>query len=191
MRNGEDSRGPTEDRQFRWRVVYATGALLVGFAVVLIFWFQVQILLLAFAGVLLGVFLYTISAWLSRWLRTPYSPSVPKIGGGAILIALVTIAAAFGFGYLAGCGRDHLEDVGGLGTAQRNTAAGLIIATQNFDDPGVLVMLTVANAMGIVLLLFLAKTLRHDNPAGGGSFGGGRPHGRGGKEGSQDTKRLK
>jgi len=68
-----------------------------------------------------------------------------------------------GLGYLAGFGKDHLEDVGGLGTAQRNTAAGVIIAIQNFSDPNVFVMLTLANILGIVLLLILAKFLSRDN----------------------------
>ncbi|MFL6229383.1 MAG: sodium:proton symporter, partial [Pyrinomonadaceae bacterium] len=57
----------------------------------------------------------------------------------------------------------HLEDVGGLGTAQRNTAAGVIVAIQNFKDPNVFVMLTLANILGIVVLLFVAKALSRDN----------------------------
>jgi BASS family bile acid:Na+ symporter len=92
-----------------------------------------------------------------------YFRSMLAIGLGPILVGLLTVAVAFGFGYLAGGGKDHLEDVGGLGTAQRNTAAGFIIATQNFNDANVLVMLTVANTLGIVALLFLARALRHDN----------------------------
>lgn len=85
------------------------------------------------------------------------------IGKGAFLVGLAFVAAAFGLGYLAGYGKDHLEDVGGLGTAQRNTAAGVIIALQNFSDPNVLVMLTLANMLGIVMLLFIAKALSRDN----------------------------
>ena len=92
----------------------------------------------------------------------------PSLGGivrsGAILAALLFILVAFGIGYVAGRGKDHLEDVGALGTAQRNTAAGLIVATQNFDDPEVLVMLTVANAVGLVVLITLARFVRRDNP---------------------------
>ena len=61
---------------------------------------------------------------------------------------------------------DHLEDVGGLGTAQRNTAAGMIIATQNFSDPDVFVMLTLANVLGIVMLLAIARFISRDNPEG-------------------------
>jgi BASS family bile acid:Na+ symporter len=53
--------------------------------------------------------------------------------------------------------------VGGLGTAQRNTAAGVIIAIQNFSDPNVFVMLTLANILGIVMLLIVARFLSRDN----------------------------
>jgi BASS family bile acid:Na+ symporter len=93
-----------------------------------------------------------------------YFPNLLKIiGTGAFLVGLLFVLAAFGFGYLAGRGKDHLEDVGGLGTAQRNTAAGVIVAIQNFPDPNVFVMLTLANILGIVMLLFIAKALSRDN----------------------------
>jgi BASS family bile acid:Na+ symporter len=85
------------------------------------------------------------------------------IGTGAFLVGLAFVAAAFGLGYLAGAGKDHLEDIGGLGTAQRNTAAGVIVAIQNFEDPNVFVMLTLANMLGIVMLMFVAKALSRDN----------------------------
>ena len=85
------------------------------------------------------------------------------IGTGAFLVGLAFVAAAFGLGYLAGGGQDHLQDIGGLGTAQRNTAAGVIVAIQNFKDPNVFVMLTLANILGIVLLLFVARALSRDN----------------------------
>ena len=85
------------------------------------------------------------------------------IGKGAFLVGLAFVGAAFGLGYLAGAGKDHLEDIGGLGTAQRNTAAGVIIALQNFSNPNVLVMLTLANMLGIVMLLIIAKALSRDN----------------------------
>lgn len=94
-----------------------------------------------------------------------YFPNMLQIvGTGAILVGLVIVLAAFAIGYFLNKGVDHHEDVGALGTAQRNTAAGLIIATQNFDDPNVLVMLTLANTLGIVMLLFLARFLSRDNP---------------------------
>lgn len=93
-----------------------------------------------------------------------YFPNLMNIiGTGAFLVGLAFVAAAFGVGYLAGAGKDHLEDIGGLGTAQRNTAAGVIIAIQNFKDPNVFVMLTLANMLGIVMLMFIAKALSRDN----------------------------
>jgi BASS family bile acid:Na+ symporter len=93
-----------------------------------------------------------------------YFPNLLKIlGTGAFLVGLLFVLAAFGLGYLAGWGKDHLEDVGGLGTAQRNTAAGVIVAIQNFKDPNVFVMLTLANMFGIVALLVIAKMLSRDN----------------------------
>ncbi len=94
-----------------------------------------------------------------------YFPNmIAIVGTGAILVGLAFVAAAFGIGYLAGAGKDHLQDVGGLGTAQRNTAAGMIIAVQNFSSyPDVLMMLTLANTLGIVMLLFIAKALSRDN----------------------------
>ncbi len=93
-----------------------------------------------------------------------YYPNLLNIvGKGAFLVGLAFVGAAFGLGYLAGAGKDHLEDIGGLGTAQRNTAAGVIIALENFSDPNVLVMLTLANMLGIVMLLFIAKALSRDN----------------------------
>jgi BASS family bile acid:Na+ symporter len=93
----------------------------------------------------------------------------PSLGGiitsGALLVALVFILVSFGVGYVAGWGADHLEDVGALGTAQRNTAAALIVAAEDFTDPSVLVVVTLASTVGLVLLIGLAKVLRRDNPA--------------------------
>lgn len=86
------------------------------------------------------------------------------VGTGAILVGLAFVLAAFGIGYLTGWGKDHLEDIGGLGTAQRNTAAAVVIAVQNFSAfPDVLVMITLANTLGIIMLLFIARRLSRDN----------------------------
>lgn len=96
-----------------------------------------------------------------------YFPSlVGMVRSGAILAVLFVVGAAFGVGYLAGWGKDHHEDIGGLGTAQRNTAAGLIIATENFSDPTVLVVLIIATLVSILLLLLLARALSRDNAPG-------------------------
>ena len=98
------------------------------------------------------------------------SAAPPRRGGRGWMVLSLVLLGIIGLmmvgrmaSFLMGGGKDHLEDVGGLGTAQRNTAAGVIIATQNFDDPNVLVMLTLANTLGIVMLLFIAKRLSRDN----------------------------
>jgi len=82
------------------------------------------------------------------------------IGTGAILVGLLYLLVAFVTGYLMGAGKDHLQNVGGLATAQRNTAAAMIIAVQNFSNyPDVLVIITIVNTLGIVMLTFIAKRL--------------------------------
>jgi BASS family bile acid:Na+ symporter len=82
------------------------------------------------------------------------------VGSGAILASLLFVLGSFGAGYVAGLGSEALEDVGALATAQRNTAAGMIIATQNFSDrPMVMVMITIANSLGILMLMGLARLL--------------------------------
>jgi len=138
-----------------------------------------QMLLPIGVGMLAAQFVGGISKKVQPWMATlgnlamyamlvatlvGYFPNLLKIlGTGAFLVGLLFVLAAFGLGYLAGWGKDHLEDVGGLGTAQRNTAAGVIVAIQNFQDPNVFVMLTLANIFGIVLLLVIAKMLSRDN----------------------------
>jgi BASS family bile acid:Na+ symporter len=107
---------------------------------------------------------YALYAVIGATLIGYFPDMLDIVGTGAILVALAFVVAAFGIGYLTGAGKDHLEDVGGLGTAQRNTAAGLIIASQNFANPDVLVMLTLANTLGIVLLLVIARAVSRDNP---------------------------
>jgi bile acid:Na+ symporter, BASS family len=93
-----------------------------------------------------------------------YAPSLWDIvKTGVLLVGLAFVLICFGYGYLAGLGKDHLEDVGGLGTAQRNTAAGMIIASQNFTHPDVFVTITLVNVLGIVMLLVIATRLKKDN----------------------------
>lgn len=96
-----------------------------------------------------------------------YNPEVKKIlGQGAIFVGILFILGTFGLGYLLGgrSDKDHLQDIGALGTAQRNTAASLIIAAQNFSEhPQVLVIITIVNTLGIAILLGMAKILSKDN----------------------------
>jgi len=73
-------------------------------------------------------------------------------GTGAILVTFLVISSAFGVGYLlGGPGRDA-RVVLGFGTAQRNYAAAMVVATQSFDDPDVLVMVAVMSTASMLLL---------------------------------------
>ncbi len=81
------------------------------------------------------------------------------LGSGAILAALVFIAASFAIGYfLAGKDADT-RAVLGLGTAQRNVSAALVVAGQNFTDPDVLVMVLTGALLMLVILMPLAGEL--------------------------------
>jgi BASS family bile acid:Na+ symporter len=44
-----------------------------------------------------------------------------------------------------------------VGTGQRNVAAALVIATQNFTDPGVVAMLVTTTLAGLVVLLVAVR----------------------------------
>jgi BASS family bile acid:Na+ symporter len=78
-------------------------------------------------------------------------------GSGAALTAVALVAASTAAGYaLGGPGRET-RSVLGVGTGQRNVAAALVVATQNFTDPGVVVMLLVATFAGLVVLLAAAR----------------------------------
>src|SRR4030095_225374 len=66
------------------------------------------------------------------------------LGSGAIAAALLFVSLAFVVGYLLGGKDPRQKSVLGLGTGQRNIAAALAIATNNFSDPKVVTMLLVA-----------------------------------------------
>jgi BASS family bile acid:Na+ symporter len=80
----------------------------------------------------------------------------------------VFVALSLAAGYALGGPAPGTRSVLGLGTGQRNVAAALLIATQNFpDEPGVVVMLLVSTLAGLVVLLFAAR--RFARPAPGPS----------------------
>lgn len=81
----------------------------------------------------------------------------------AVATGLVVLLVAFGVGFMVGDGHNHLKDVGGLSTAQRGTAAAMIVASQNFQDPEIFVVVNVVNTLGIIMLIAIAKTLNGDN----------------------------
>jgi bile acid:Na+ symporter, BASS family len=81
-------------------------------------------------------------------------------GTGAILAALLVIGGALVVGYATGGPDRGTRLVMGLGTAQRNIAAAMVVATQDLADPDVTVMVVVSSLVGLALLFPLAWALR-------------------------------
>ncbi|MGE5374115.1 MAG: bile acid:sodium symporter family protein [Bacteroidota bacterium] len=82
------------------------------------------------------------------------------IGPSGILAALLFLLSCLAAGTLLG-GREYpIRSVLGLGTAQRNMAAALVVATANFSqDPAVIVMILVLGLVDLSVLLFIANRL--------------------------------
>ena len=80
-------------------------------------------------------------------------------GTRGILAALLFIAIGFCIGWvLGGPGRDT-RAVLGLATSQRNIAAALVVGSQSFSDPRVVVMVVVVALVGLVTLMPFARVL--------------------------------
>ncbi|WP_010540745.1 bile acid:sodium symporter family protein [Dietzia alimentaria] len=130
-------------------------------------------------GMILAEVVTSVSAWIQPWVARLSSIALYVLLGStiigfggemgdrdlwkAIALGLVVLAVAFMLGFMMGDGRDHLKDVGGLSTAQRGMPAAVIVATSNFDDTRVFVLVNVLNVIGIIGLLVVAKILSRDN----------------------------
>jgi len=88
-------------------------------------------------------------------------------GSGAIAVAIVFVSMMLTIGYAFGGPSLDTRSVLGLGTGQRNIAAALLIATQNFTDPDIEVMLLVATLAGVVVLVFAARFFARRLPSTG------------------------
>jgi bile acid:Na+ symporter, BASS family len=82
-------------------------------------------------------------------------------GTRAILAGLLFIAIGFGFGWVLGGPGADTRRVMALGTGQRNIAAALLVASQSFDDPKVVVMVIVVATVGLIILMPLSRALAH------------------------------
>lgn len=82
---------------------------------------------------------------------------VSLIGTGGIFAILIFLLISLVLGYFAGGSEGGTRSVMGLGTAQRNLSAALVVGGQNFSDsPDVLVTVIVAGLVGLALLLPIA-----------------------------------
>ena len=80
-------------------------------------------------------------------------------GTRAILAGLVFLALGYGVGWLLGGPAADTRPVLGLGTAQRNIAAALVVGSQSFSDPKVVVMVVVVALVGLLTLMPLSQRL--------------------------------
>src|SRR5437763_223255 len=83
-------------------------------------------------------------------------------GTRGILAGLLFIAIGFGVGWLLGGPGDETRRVLALGTAQRHIAAALVVGSQSFRDPKVVVMVVVVAIVGLFVLLPLSRMLARD-----------------------------
>jgi BASS family bile acid:Na+ symporter len=89
-----------------------------------------------------------------------YEEIFATIGTGGVAAALLFIVGALLIGLLLGGKEPRMRSVMGLGTAQRNLAAAMLVAAQNFsDDPNVLVMVMLIAILGLIILMVVGGEL--------------------------------
>jgi len=76
-----------------------------------------------------------------------------------ILAGLLFIALGLGTGWLLGGSSPDTKRVMALGTGQRNIAAALVVESQSFSDPKVVVMVIVVAIVGLIVLMPLSRAL--------------------------------
>ncbi len=81
------------------------------------------------------------------------------IGTGGILALLIFIAGCLLIGLLLGGRNPEVRSVMGLGTAQRNVAAAIVVVAQNFSEGNTMVFVLVAAILLLLILLPTAKRM--------------------------------
>ena len=80
-------------------------------------------------------------------------------GTRGIFAGLLFVALGFGIGWLLGGPGNDTRRVLALGTGQRNIAAALVVGSQSFSDPRVVVMVVVVAIVGLIILMPLSRAL--------------------------------
>lgn len=102
-----------------------------------------------------AILLLLVGAIILQW-----SAIVSLIGTGGLIAILIFLLVSLALGYFAGGSDPATRSVMGLGTAQRNVSAALVVGAQNFSDsPNVLVTVIVGALIGLVLLMPIAAEL--------------------------------
>jgi BASS family bile acid:Na+ symporter len=80
-------------------------------------------------------------------------------GTRGILAGVVFVALGLAVGWSVGGPRNDTRWVLGLGTGQRNIAAALVVGSESFSDPRVVVMVIVVAIIGLIVLMPLSRAL--------------------------------
>jgi BASS family bile acid:Na+ symporter len=103
----------------------------------------------------LGIVVLIVGGVILQWDNI-----VSLIGTGGLIAIVIFLLVALVLGYLVGGSDAGTRSVMGLGTAQRNLSAAMVVAAQNFSDkPNVLVTVIVAGIIGLLLLMPIAGEL--------------------------------
>ena len=95
-----------------------------------------------------------IAALLGAGVIVNFDDIVDLIGTGGFVAILLFLAISGAIGYAGGGSDPAARSVLGLGTAQRNLSAALVVGGQNFSDtPGVITFIIVAGIVGLIVLL--------------------------------------
>jgi predicted Na+-dependent transporter len=87
------------------------------------------------------------------------------LGTGGILALLLFVGASLAIGLVLGESDPAARSVMGLGTAQRNISAALVVGSQNFTDPNVLTTVLVGAILLLLVLMPTARRLGARHPA--------------------------
>jgi BASS family bile acid:Na+ symporter len=86
-------------------------------------------------------------------LLLEFSTIIGTIGTGGLLAAVIFVGGSLLIGLLLGGSGAGMRSVMGLGTAQRNLSAAMLVAAQNFSaDANVLIMVMLVAILGLILL---------------------------------------
>jgi BASS family bile acid:Na+ symporter len=85
--------------------------------------------------------------------------TVLGVGAEALGASVLLLAGSFVIGWVCGGFGEHLQDEMAFGTAQRNFAAAMVVATESFRDREVLVMIVVVSLVSMPLLFGAAKVM--------------------------------
>jgi predicted Na+-dependent transporter len=89
----------------------------------------------------------------------------PDLQGQSRVCRRTDLGVGVAVGWALGGSTRETRSVMGLGTAQRNIAAALVVANQSFEDPNVGVMVVVVAIVGLLTLMPLSRALGQRVPA--------------------------